>query len=273
MGEGKVVLITGGSSGIGEACASHLADHGFETYAAARSLTGDSFAERPYLHGVTMDVTDEDSVRRGVESVLNRAGRLDAVVNCAGFGIGGSIEDTSLDEARRQFETNFFGILRVCRAALPTLRAQSGGRIVNVSSIAGRIGLPYQGLYSATKYAIEGFSEALRMELRPFGIHVSLIEPGDFCTGFTASRLRVSVGEEGPYADRFARALAAAEADEMGGHPPVRVARLLLRILRSRSPRLRYTVGPLSQRLSAIAKPLLPAGFVEREVMKHYNVL
>jgi len=270
--EGQVALVTGASSGLGASCATLLSCKGFETFAAARSLSDEDAAPGLHLHSVKMDVDAEVSVRDGIDRVLRKAGRLDIVVNCAGFGIGGSVEDTSIDEAKRQFETNFFGILRVCRAVLPSLRGQRSGRIVNVSSIAGRMGLPFQGLYSATKFAIEGVTEALRMELRPFGIHVSLIEPGDFRTGFTASRVRVATGGDGPYADRLARAMAVAESDEMGGQSPDRVARLLLKILRSRSPRLRYTVGPLSQRLSAIAKPLLPAGFVEREVMRHYNV-
>lgn len=273
MGEGSVVLITGGSSGIGKACADHLAARGYRVFAASRSISDGPVDGNPSVHGLRMDVNDESAVVNAVGRLLESAGHLDAVVNCAGFGIGGSIEDTSIDEARRQFETNFFGMLRVCRATLPTLRAQGAGRIVNVSSIAGRIGVPFQGLYTATKYAMEGLTEALRMELRPFSIHVSLIEPGDFCTGFTASRERVAGEATGHYKERTAHAMDAAESDEMKGHSPQRIGRLLQRVLESRSPRLRYTVGPLSQRLVAMAKPLLPAGFVEREVMKHYNVL
>lgn len=273
MGEGKVVLVTGASSGIGRACAEFLADHGYDTYAASRSLSpGDSGGGNSPA-SLRMDVDDDASVQDGIETVLESSGRLDVVVNCAGFGIGGSIEDTSIDDARRQFETNFFGTLRVCRAALPTLRAQRSGRIVNVSSIAGRIAVPFQGLYTATKYAIEGLTEALRMEVKPLGIHVSLIEPGDFRTGFTDNRQCVEGVETGAYAGRASKAMKRAAADEMGGADPDRIARLLARILRSRRPKLRYTTGPLSQRLSAIAKPFLPAGFVEREVMKHYDVL
>jgi len=220
-----------------------------------------------------MDVTDEESVRAAIDHVLQEEGRLDAVVNCAGYGIGGAVEATSIDEAWRQFDTNFFGILRVCRAVLPALREQRSGLIVNVSSLAGRIGLPFQGLYSSTKFAIEGLTEALRMEVKPFGIRVCLVEPGDFRTGFTASRRRVETEEGSAYRDACDRGLAAAESDELGGASPDLVAKLLLRILRSRSPKLRYTVGSLSQRLSAWIKPLLPASLFEREVMRHYKVL
>jgi len=159
-----------------------------------------------------------------------------------------------------------------CKHVLPLMREQRSGRIVNVSSLAGRIGLPFQGLYSATKFAIEGLTEALRMEVKAFDIHVSLIEPGDFCTGFTANRRVVDDPVDG-YRERLQHALEAMECDETGGASPDRVARLLHRILRAASPRLRYTVGPLSQRLSAVGKPLLPPSFFEREVMKHYKVL
>lgn len=268
-----IVLVTGGSSGIGEACARHLAEQGCTVFAAARSLSEESFLDEVELHGLSTDVTDEASVARCVDRIVETAGRLDAIVNCAGFGIAGAIEATSIDEAKEQFDTNFFGTMRVCHAALPVLRRQRSGAIVNVSSIAGRIGLPFQGLYSATKFAIEGLTEALRMELKPFGIRVSLIEPGDFRTGFTASRRRVDGDLGGAYRLTTDRALAAAESDERSGASPERVARLLLRILRDPSPRLRYTVGPLSQRLSVAVKPLLPAGILEREVMRHYKVL
>ena len=273
--EGKVVLITGASSGIGKACAEYLANRGYVVFAGSRSLSeGDPEQEGAAAvrwHGVRMDVDDESSVGEGIDRVVRQGGRLDVVVNCAGFGIGGSIEDTSIDEAKAIFETNVFGILRVCREALPIMREQRSGRIVNVSSLAGRIGLPFQGLYSATKFAIEGLTESLRMEVKAFGIHVSLIEPGDFCTGFTANR-RVADSPGNAYRERFEGALEAMESDETGGASPETVARLLHRILRASSPRLRYTVGPLSQRLSAIAKPLLPPSYFEREVMKHYNV-
>jgi NAD(P)-dependent dehydrogenase (short-subunit alcohol dehydrogenase family) len=270
---GKVVLITGASSGIGKACAEQLAKQGFVVFAAARSLSTETEEIAQGLRSVHMDVDDDVSVREGVDHILRLAGRLEVVVNCAGFGIGGPIEDTSIEEARQQFDTNFFGVFRVCKAALPTFRSQASGRIVNVSSIAGRIAVPFQGFYSATKYAIEGLTEALRMEVKPFGVHVSLIEPGDFRTGFTEGRQRVGGEARGAYADRSGRAMARAAADEMGGSSPDRVARLLVKILKSRNPKLRYTVGPLSQRLSAIAKPFLPPVFVEHEVMKHYEVL
>lgn len=266
---GRVVLITGASSGIGRACADLLARTGFSVYGASRSG-----GEGRTVHGWTalrMDVRDDISVANAVGQVLAAAGRLDAVINNAGVGIAGSVEDTTVAEAKDLFETNFFGALRVTRAALPHLRAAGGGTIVNVSSIGGRIALPFQGLYSASKFALEGLTEALRMELRPFGIRVVLVEPGDTRTPFTAHRRVATVSAA--YADRFVRALARAEKDEEGGTDPEAVARVVLRILRHRDPRLRYTVGKPSQRLAVLARRMLPGRLVEWGIMRYYRVL
>jgi len=266
----KVVLITGASSGIGQACARHLARRGYQVFGTSRRPQPG--AEEPF-EMIPMDVTDEDSVRQGVATVLARAGRLDAVVNNAGFGFGGAVEDTSIDEAQELFETNFFGMLRVCRAVLPHLRERRAGTIVNVSSLAGLIAQPFVGMYCATKFATEGVSEALRMEVRPFGIHVVLIEPGDTRTAFTANRRRTQASQAAsPYADNMQRTLAVIEHDEETGASPEAVARLLERILRSRSPRLRYPVASASQRFATVARKLMPGGLFERALTHYYRV-
>jgi len=220
-----------------------------------------------------MDVTDDDSVHQGVETVLARSGRLDVVVNNAGFGFAGSVEDTSIDEARELFETNFFGMLRVCRAVLPHLREQRSGTIVNISSLSGLIAQPFQGMYSATKFAMEGASEAMRMEVRPFGIHVVLIEPGDTRTAFTANRRLTGASQTASaYAENMKRVLTVVEHDEQTGISPENVARLLAHILSRRSPRLRYPVASRSQRLAAVARKLLPGGLFERALARYYRV-
>ena len=266
----KVVLITGASSGIGQACGRRLARRGYQVFGTSRRPQPG--AEEPF-EVIPMDVTDDISVHQGVATVLARAGRLDAVVNNAGFGFGGSVEDTSIDEARESFETNFYGLLRVCRAVLPHLRERRAGTIVNVSSLGGLIAVPFQGIYCATKFATEGASEALRMEVRPFGIHVVLIEPGDTRTGFTANRRRTQASQAGsPYADNMQRALAVAEHDEQTKSSPEAVARLLERILRSRSPRLRYPVGSAFQRFTVGARKLMPAALFERLLRQYYRV-
>jgi NAD(P)-dependent dehydrogenase (short-subunit alcohol dehydrogenase family) len=265
----KVVLITGASSGIGQACARHLARRGYQVFGTSRRPQPG--AKEPF-EMIPMDVTDEDSVRQGVATVLARAGRLDAVVNNAGFGFGGSIEDTSIDEAQELFETNFFGTLRVCRAVLPNMRERRAGTIVNVSSLAGLIAQPFVGMYCATKFAIEGATEALRIEVRPFGIHVVMIEPGDTRTAFTANRRPTLASQEAsPYADSMQRVMAVIERDEETGASPEAVARLLERILRSRSPRLRYPVASASQRFAAAAHKVMPGALFERLLTQYYR--
>jgi NAD(P)-dependent dehydrogenase (short-subunit alcohol dehydrogenase family) len=275
-----VVLVTGASSGIGRACAIHLACRGVRVFGTTRrsvdQVAADlrqSLAPADQLDVVTMDVDDDESVVRAMKTVVEKAGRLDAVVNCAGFGIGGAIEETSDEEARAIFETNLLGILRVCRAAMPTMRKQGSGRVINVSSIGGRIGLPFQGFYSATKFALEGLTEALRMETRGFGVRAVLIEPGDFCTGFTDSRrlVEASVSSDA-YRTAQEHVLSIVEKDERGGASPDVIAHLVARILLKRSPRVRYTVGPVAQRLAAALKRVLPSKWFEWALSKYYGV-
>ncbi len=267
----QVVLVTGASSGLGQATAMHLAGRGYRVYGTSRRPQ--EYPPPEAFDLIRLDVNDEESVRQGVALVLEREGRLDAVVNNAGLGYGGAVEDSSLEEAHAQFETNFFGTLRVCREVLPVMREQGGGTIINISSIGGRIALPFQGLYSAAKFAIEGLSEALRMEVRPFGIHVVLVEPSDFCTNFTTRRVRTRASGEGSaYREAFERTLQVIEHDERHGSPPELVARTVERILRSRSPRLRYVVGSFDQRLAAALKGLLPGRLFEWIIRSHYRV-
>jgi len=220
-----------------------------------------------------MDVDDDDSVRVGIAEVLDAEGRIDVLVNCAGFGFGGSIEDATDEEIRAIFETNVFGTLRTCRAVLPAMREQGSGTIINVSSIGGRIALPFQGLYSATKYAIEGLSESLRMEVVGQGVNVVLIEPGDFATGFTDARRNLEQTRTSDiYSEGFGRAIAVVEKDERGGASPASIGRLVVRILNKRRPRLRYTVGPVFQRVAVRLKSLLPAGLFEWGLRQYYRV-
>lgn len=269
--ESWVVLVTGASSGIGRACADLLARNGFTVYGGSRS-TGEGPTDAGWT-SLSMDVRDDASVAGAVARVVADAGRLDAVVNNAGFGIAGAVEDTTVEEVLDLFQTNFFGALRVCRAVLPYFRARGAGTIVNVSSIGGRIGLPFQGLYSASKFALEGMTEALRMEAKPLGIKVVLIEPGDTRTGFTAHRRRTAASvTNDAYRERFARALRRIERDEQAGEDPAAVARLVLRVLRHPAPRLRYTVGNPIQRLAVHARAVLPGRLFEWGIMRYYGV-
>jgi NAD(P)-dependent dehydrogenase (short-subunit alcohol dehydrogenase family) len=270
MSDRRVALVTGASSGIGRACAELLAAHDLRVYGASRHPRPHAASE-PF-ESLPMDVREDASVNEAVADVLKREGRIDVVVNNAGIAIAGAVEDTSLEEARDQFEVNFFGVLRVCRAVLPILREQRSGYIVNIGSIGGLVAIPYQGLYSASKFALEGLSESLRLEVRRFGVQVVLIEPGDHRTSITGNRRRTAGSQSNPvYRDRFDRAIARMAADEQGGAEPGATARLLFRIINQARPRLRYTVGPAPERGAVWLKRLMPYAVVEKIMNLYYS--
>ena len=264
----RVVLITGASSGIGKACAEHLAARGYRVFGAQRHAVGDH-TRAGDVEYLTMDVDDDDSVNRTIRIVLEKADRLDAVVNNAGFALMGSVEDTSIEEAKAQMETNFFGVLRVCRAALPIMREQGRGHIINISSLAGVLGLPFNGLYSASKFALEGMTESLRLEVRRFGVSVVLIEPGDFRTQLPAKRRIASASETNDaYREAFTRFKASQDKDESKAPTPEPVAHLVERVLRSDAPSARYSIGMLGQRIVVPLKRLLPQRVFEWALSK-----
>ena len=274
----KVVLITGASSGIGQASAQYLHQKGYQVYGTSRKIQRHS-SKGSQAKGATdfpilqVDVARDTSVKRGIDYILKKEGRIDVVVNNAGFGIGGAVEDTSLEEAQALFETNVWGGFRVCKAVLPVMRDQRSGYIITMSSIAGNIAVPFQGLYSASKFALEGMIEALSMEVRPFGIHVVLIEPGDCRTQFTENRCSTIESQHNQaYAKQCNAAVAVMEHDEMHGFAPDKVARVLERIIRNPSPRLRYVVASPPQRLGVVLKKLLPSRFFEFLIMKYYKL-
>lgn len=264
----KVILITGASSGIGKACAEHLASKGYRVFGTCRD-TANSKPASASIEMLSMNVDDDDSVSQAVRNLIEKAGRLDGVVNNAGFALMGSVEDTSISEAKAQMETNFFGVLRVCRAVLPIMRKQGSGHIINISSLAGVLGVPFSGLYSASKFALEGMTESLRLELRPFGVSVVLIEPGDFNTQLPARRLVARESETSDvYQKNFTRFKNAQEKDESKAPSPEPVAFLVERILSTGAPRLRYTVGMVGQRIVVPLKRFLPQRLFEWTLCK-----
>jgi len=248
----RTVLVTGCSSGIGEATAARLAARGWAVYATARrpeTLAG--LAARG-CRTLALDVTDEDSMRSAVATVEEESGGVGALVNNAGYSQGGPLEEVPLAEVRRQFETNVFGLLRMCQLVLPGMRLRRSGRIVNVGSMGGRLTFPGGGAYHATKYAVEALSDALRFEVAGFGIHVVLLEPGLIRTNFgpTAVGSIDAVRGDGPYADfsvAAASATAHAYSGVMGrvlGAGPKTVARVIERAIRASHPRTRYVITP-----------------------------
>ncbi|HHY64800.1 MAG TPA: SDR family oxidoreductase [Clostridiaceae bacterium] len=274
----RIVLITGASSGIGAAAAEYLMKKGFHVYGTSRKVSGniDEIKARDNLSGgfirmIPMDVTDDESVDKGIKFILEKEGRIDILISNAGSGIAGSVEDVSMEEARVQFDVNFFGTLRVIKAVLPVMRSQGEGRIIAVSSVAGVISIPYQAHYSSSKYAVEGLAEALRYEAAPFGIKVCIVEPGDTRTGFTSNRvIAANATEDSPYYERFRRSLARMEKDEQNGPSPEDVARMIFRMVMKKNPPVRTTVG-FQYKLILFLKKILPGSILEKVVGLLYN--
>ena len=247
MSDSRVALVTGASSGIGEHTARLLQAGGFTVYAVARRTERMQSLHEAGIRVIGLDLTDDASIVAGVKQVIDETGRIDVLVNNAGYGSYGSIEDVPLDEARRQFDVNLFGLARLIQLALPHMREQGSGRIINISSIGGKIYEPLGGWYHATKFAVEGLSDSLRIELAPFGIDVVLIEPGPIRTEWNAiareNMVKNSAGTA--YADQaaaVARVLQAADTPRTSSGPDV-VAKKIYHAATTRRPHARYPVG------------------------------
>jgi NAD(P)-dependent dehydrogenase (short-subunit alcohol dehydrogenase family) len=265
----KVVVVTGASSGIGAACADLLARSGNLVYGSSRNP---EFKPAGY-RALQMDVQDDESVERAIARVCEEAGGVDALINNAGCGLAGAAEDTSSAEAIRQMDVNFMGAFRVTRAVLPAMRQRGGGVIVNVSSLGGLFGLPFQSFYSASKFAIEGFTESLRHEVGRFGIRVVLVEPGDVRTGFTANRtFAQAAGASSAYATQFSNCMRLVEKEEKQGVPPEAIAKVVSRIVEGSAKGPRYSCGAALQRLTVVLKRLLPGRLFEDIIASFYGI-
>lgn len=270
--QSRVILITGASSGLGKAIATSLAGTGARVYGTSRHPPASGNDESGTFRIIGMDVDDEHSVETGVRQVVAEAGRIDVLINNAGCGIAGAIEDTTATEAAAQLSTNFLGTHRLCHAVLPLMRAQGSGRIINMSSLAGLVALPFQAFYSASKYAIEAYTEVLRIEAKPHGIHVSMIEPGDYATGFTASRrLTAASVASSPYYQRLTRAISIMARDEQANRDLAPLVRTVRKALDDPRPRLRYPTATAVQLILVALKPFLPAALIERLLTATYQ--
>ena len=263
-----VILITGITSGFGRAMARQLSLDGHKVYGTYRK-------DSERIPGVTYlkaDVQDQDSLKNAVNRVMELEGRIDTVISNAGMGIGGPLEFTSTDDAQRQMDVNFMGMVRLISLIVPIMRRQHHGHIICISSIGGLMGLPYQGMYSASKFAIEGYCEALRLEVRQFGIHVTVINPGDFFTGFTAARSKNLPQEAMAAYPGYADSMASIESDERSGLQPDYLARRISRIVRKRRPANRYIIATTVQKASVLLKALLPAKWYDRILGSYYKL-
>ena len=253
----KTALVTGGTSGIGLAVAKQLAGSGIKVYCMSRR----AFEEEGLSH-VRADVTDYEQVSKAVESICASEGAIDLVVNCAGSGISGAVEFTSPEEAHRQIDVNFFGTVNVNKAVIPFMREHGGGRIVNISSVGAPAALPFQAFYSASKAAINTYTFALANELKPFGISVCAVMPGDIRTGFTAARKKNAAGDD-IYGGRIERSVARMEHDEQNGMTPEKAAKTICRVCRKNSVKPLYAIGFSYKAVCALLK-FLPCGFANR---------
>lgn len=264
----KVVLITGVSSGFGHAIARLLAGMGHIVYGTSRS--GQTSIEGVRVLVANVNYTQE--VVSVVQEVVMRESRLDVLINNAGFGIAGAIEDFSDEESMLELNTNFLGVHRCCQAVLPYMRNQGKGTIITIGSIAGIMGIPFQGFYSASKFALEGYMQALQYELQPYGVKVVMVNPGDFTTGFTANRIFVGAAANSHYSHRFRQALEVIEKDETNGLNPEVIARKVSAIVSAKKPRFRYIVASFDQKLAVCLSKILPGRLFFKIIAGHYRV-
>lgn len=263
-----VILVTGITSGFGKAMAERLSADGHKVYGTHRKATD-------FIPGVTYiraDVSDDAQVEAAVNQVLETEGRIDVFINNAGMGIGGPLEFSSLEDARYQMDVNWMGMVRFLHFVVPVMRRQGCGRIICFSSIGGLMGLPFQGLYSASKFAIEGYCEALRMELRKSGVKVVVIEPGDFATSFTAQRKCVTDSQAHEAYPAYAASLASIEKDETTGLKPEYLAGKISAIVKKKNPAYSYVISTFEQRLSVILKRILPASLFASILSSYYKL-
>lgn len=266
----KVIFITGISSGFGKETARLLSEDGHKVYGTVRRET----EPLPGVNYLLMDLTDPLSIRAAVKEVIRKENRIDILINNAGMHTGGPAETLPEEFIRLQMDTNFMGMVRLTREILPFFRRQGGGRIINVSSIGGLMGLPFQSYYSAAKFAVEGFSEAIRMELNQFNIKVILVNPGDFHTSNSANRRNflAQSTDEDPYQLQFQKSLAVIEADESKGWEPVILARKMAKIVKCKNPAQRYIISSSEQKLAVVLKYILPGRLFRMILQDHYKV-
>lgn len=263
-----IVFITGISSGFGLETAKLLSQEGHVVYGTVRRKV----EPLPQVHYVDLDVRDGAAVKIAVDEIVEKEGRIDVLVNNAGMGIGGPLELATEEEVRLQMDTNFMGLVHCVDAVLPHMRRQGGGKIIALSSIGGLMGLPFQGFYSASKFAIEGYCEALRLETKSFGIQVVVLRPGDFATGFTGSRKKVPDEKAWEAYPFYKTAIEKVEHDENGGLKPTVLAKRIGQIIERKNPQNGYVVASFEQKLSVFLKRILPAKWFARILGSYYKL-
>jgi len=265
----QVVLITGGSSGIGKSIGEFLISKNFIVYGTSRNPNPKNPLSFPLI---ALDVTKNDTIHSAISELISKEGKIDILINNAGIGITGPIEETPEEEIKKAFDTNYFGPLNVTKAVLPSMREKGGGLIINITSIAGYMGLPYRGIYSATKGALELTTEAFRMELKDFNIQMTNVAPGDFATNIAAGRYHAPVLDNSPYKKSYKNTLEIMNKHVDGGKDPELMAKMIYKIIQTPKPRGHYKVGEPLQKFSIALKRILPDKMYEKILLKHYKL-
>ena len=266
----QVVLVTGASSGIGKSIAFHLHKLGYTVYGTSRNP--EQYSETFPFTLVQLDVTKKDSITQLIQTLKEKEHRIDVLINNAGVGITGPVEETLLDAMRANFETNFFGPLAMIQAVLPIMRKHTDGIIINITSIAGYMGLPFRGAYSASKGALNIISEALRMEIAAQGIRVMTLAPGDYATDIASRRYHEAVIENSPYQNTYQESLNTMDAHVDSGNDPIEIALKVAALLRKKTPKPHYVVGSFLQKFSITLKKILPQKAYEKLLKNHYKL-
>ena len=265
----KVVLITGGSSGIGKSIGEFLTNKSYKVYGTSRNPENCKDSMFPLI---ALDVTKKETIETCIKEVIKNEGRVDVLINNAGVGITGPIEEIPENEIKNNFETNFFGPINVIKAVLPQMRKQNDGLIINVTSIAGYMGLPYRGVYSASKGALEILTEAFRMELKDFNVKMTNVAPGDFATNIASGRYHAPIKEDSPYKKPYGSTLKLMDEHVDSGKDPELMAKAIFKIINAKNPKVHYKVGEFMQKFSIVLKRILPDTFYEKLLLNHYKL-
>lgn len=264
----KVVLITGGSSGIGKSVGEYLQTKGYTVYGTSRKP--ENYPDSK-IKLVALDVNNYSTITKAVQEVITAENRLDILINNAGVGITGPIEETPIEQIKQNFDTNVFGPIQVIKAVLPQMRQQQSGTIINVTSIAGFMGLPYRGMYSASKSAFSIATEALRMEIKDFNIKMCTLAPGDFATDIASRRFHTPASQQSPYT-KYQTILDTINEHVDDGENPILVAKMVEKIINTKNPKVHYKVGTFLQKFSIVLKAILPSKVYENMLLNHYKL-
>lgn len=265
----KVIFITGASSGIGKAIGEYLTGKGYQVFGTSRNPQKIKNSAFPLL---AMDVNNNTSINTVISEIIQQTGKIDVVINNAGVGITGPVEETPDSEIIKAFRTNYLGPINVIKTVLPQMRKQGYGHIINITSIAGYMGLPYRGIYSSTKAALEITIEAMRMETRQFGVKMTNVAPGDFATNIASGRYHAPVLENSPYKKAYGNTLEMMNEHVDKGLDPKKMATVVHQIIEAENPRIHYKVGAPMQKFSIVLKRILPDKIYENLLLNHYKL-